>query len=119
MKAFDSFAWIEYFAGTHIGKQVAEILEREELVATPATCITEIKRRFKRAKQPWQQHLKFIEAKSRIIPLTKEMAEKAGDVDALHFADALIYATALELGATVVTGDPHFKGLPHVQYIGP
>ena len=34
----------------------------------------------------------------------------------LHAMDALIYATALEHGAQLVTCDAHFKDLPQVDY---
>jgi len=35
----------------------------------------------------------------------------------LATADAIIYASALEHGAKLLTCDAHFEGLPHVHYI--
>jgi hypothetical protein len=34
-------------------------------------------------------------------------------------ADSIIYATARSRSAQVVTGDPHFKGLDDVVFLGP
>lgn len=114
MKVLDSFAWFEYFAGTRKGGVVDEILRSDEDIATPASCLAEIKRKRKREGGRFEQQLRFIRAHSQVLPLTAEIALRAGDIDELHFADALIYATALEHSATVVTGDVHFKGLPRV-----
>jgi predicted nucleic acid-binding protein len=33
-------------------------------------------------------------------------------------ADAIIYATALKNNAKVVTGEPHFRKLPEVIFLG-
>ena len=37
----------------------------------------------------------------------------------MGLADAIVYATAQEHGATLITGDPGFKGKKGVLYIGP
>ena len=118
MKILDSFAWFEYFAGSKAGERVRAILESGETTGTPASGIAEIKRKRKREGKSYDRELHFISSRSEIIPLTLKIALRAGDIDTLHFADALAYATALEHGATLVTGDPHFKGLPNIELLG-
>src|SRR5207249_4595943 len=43
MKTFDSLAWVEYFRGSSVGKEVREMVEGDEVLFTPAICLTELK----------------------------------------------------------------------------
>jgi predicted nucleic acid-binding protein len=55
-----------------------------------------------------------------VVPLDSSIAIRAADLSAtfkLHSTDAIIYATALQLNATLITYDSHFEGLPDVQYV--
>lgn len=113
----DSFAWFEYFAGSSAGMRVSQLLSSRRELATPASCLSELKRKRIRQGRSWQSEIEFIRSKSRVVPLSEVIALRAGDVLELHFADALVYATALELGGTLLTGDPHFKGLPQVEFL--
>ncbi|MEK6924302.1 MAG: type II toxin-antitoxin system VapC family toxin [Candidatus Micrarchaeota archaeon] len=113
----DSFAWFEYFSGSAAGRVVAGLLASGERLGTPATCVAEIKRKRKREGAPWEKELQFIASRSEVLPVTLKAAQLAGDVEQLHFADALVYAVALEHGAVLVTGDAHFKALPRVKLL--
>jgi predicted nucleic acid-binding protein len=113
----DSFAWFEYFAGSNQGARVREALESGERAGTPASCVTELIRKRAREKKPYQKQIDFIERKSEIIPLDLRVAKRAGCISKLHFADAIVYASALENGARVITGDKHFAGLPDVELL--
>ena len=56
----------------------------------------------------------------RIVPLDSRTALLAADLCPRHklaTADAIIYATALEHGADLLTCDAHFDGLPGVVFI--
>jgi len=117
LKVIDSFAWFEYFAGSARGKSVDDALRSEETIATPASCLAEIKRKRRREGKPWQGEITFMKSWSVIVPLTEEIALRAGGISELHFADALVYATALENNAVLITGDSHFKNLPKVEMI--
>ena len=67
----------------------------------------------------FREDLDFITAKTRTIPLDKELAEKAGRlsyerkriVKRWGLADSIVLATAREYKAKVVTGDEHFRDL--------
>jgi predicted nucleic acid-binding protein len=55
-----------------------------------------------------------------VVPLTTIIAARAAELCLSHrlaTADATIYATALEMGADLLTCDTHFKDLPDVIYI--
>jgi predicted nucleic acid-binding protein len=54
-----------------------------------------------------------------VIQLNTNLALYAADIAKQHglaMADAIIYATALNNNATVVTADSHFKDLSNVKY---
>lgn len=54
-----------------------------------------------------------------IAALNSPLAIFAADLALAHrlsFADAIIYATAVQYRATLVTADDHFEGLPGVIY---
>jgi predicted nucleic acid-binding protein len=56
---------------------------------------------------------------AKVVPLDTSLALLAADVGREHglaMADAIIYATARQYGATVVTSDKHFEALPHVLF---
>jgi predicted nucleic acid-binding protein len=53
--------------------------------------------------------------RAMIEPVDESLALDAADVALAHglaMADALVYATARRHGATIVTGDADFEGLP-------
>lgn len=53
--------------------------------------------------------------RARIVPVDESLALDAADVSlrfGLAMADSLVYATAQRHGATLVTGDADFDGLP-------
>ncbi len=120
MKVLDSFAWIEYFAGSERGSKVQKILDDSEIVYTPSVCLTEIKAKYLREGRDPKDRLEFITARSAILAIDEEVALKGGEVkntNKLHTIDALIYASALLKKCEVVTGDPHFEGLSNVVLI--
>lgn len=56
---------------------------------------------------------------ARVVPLDTSLALLAADFAREHklaTADAIIYATARQYHATLVTSDAHFAKLPNVQY---
>ena len=56
-----------------------------------------------------------------VVPVDERIALEAADYSIslkLHFADALIYATARRFGAPLHTSDPDLKGHPDVVFHG-
>lgn len=57
---------------------------------------------------------------THVIPLTESSALLAADLSLQHglvMADAMVYATARDQGAEILTGDADLEGLPGVVYI--
>lgn len=122
----DSYAWIEYFRGSDIGKKVKKYIENKKSY-TPIIVIAELSAKYNREGwEFWEEDLQFILAKSIISELTLEIAVNAGETrnkirkkkKGFGLADAIIFETGREVNAPVITGDPHFIGLNNVVYIG-
>lgn len=118
----DSWAWMEYFAGSDKGLVLGRLLEDPtEQVNTPTFVLLEIKSKYlKEKKQNVQSRLDFIAQRSVIVPLTTEIALIAAEFKAkgtLHTSDAIIYATAQWANSELLTGDPHFQGLNGVRML--
>jgi len=59
--------------------------------------------------------------RATIVPVDESVALEAADVAlsrGLAMADAIVFATARRYGATLVTGDADFSGLPDVVIVG-
>lgn len=123
---FDSYAWIEYFRGSRKGEKVKEYIENGNGV-TPMIVIAELSAKYSTENWDfWGDDFRFIISKSVVHDLTMEIANLAGRTRKIMrenrprfgLADAIIFETGQTVNAPVVTGDPHFKGLPNVIYIG-
>jgi predicted nucleic acid-binding protein len=122
----DSYAWVEYFGGTHKGKKVKELLESRTCF-TPSIVIAELSNKYERENKDWGICSSFIQLNSEIISLDFPIAEKSGKIKQIirkkykskfGLADAIILATAREFNAKVVTGDQHFKHLKNTEFLG-
>ncbi len=122
----DSFAWIEYFRDSRLGREVDRKL-RGSRCATPSIVLAELADKYTREGIPdLSRDLDFIEARTTVIPLDRGIAEEAGRLKTemresapdVPLADGIVYATARRLGADVLTGDPHFRGRRGVVYLG-
>jgi len=120
----DTFAWIEYFAGSSRGEKARPFIEGGEAV-TPALVVAEFTDKYVREGMNPDERLKFIRAKSMIAPLDDETAEAAGRISAERrrkvkgwgLVDSCVLAIARAGGAKVVTGDGHFDGLDEAVMI--
>jgi predicted nucleic acid-binding protein len=116
----DSFAWIEYFAGSKSGAEAKQLIEAGRSI-TPTIVIAELAEKYRREKMTFAQDLDFITGKTRIIPLDLTIAEKAGSISPERkrtikrwgLADSIVLATARQYGVRVLTGDEHFRDLAH------
>ncbi|MHA1673355.1 MAG: type II toxin-antitoxin system VapC family toxin [Promethearchaeota archaeon] len=124
---FDSYAWVEYFIGSPMGKFVEEFLEKAEQCYTPSIVIAELSTKFEKEnrQKEWETTCKFIRNKTVIIPLDLELANQSGKrkiilrkkAKTIGLADAIIYQTALSLEAILLTGDEHFENFHEVIYL--
>ena len=64
-----------------------------------------------------QKHFRSIESMTRVVPLDLALSLVAGETDflmeeknqKLAIADSIVYATSKMHGASVISGDPHFR----------
>ena len=116
----DSYAWIEYFRGTPSGARARRSIEGDS-AATSAITLAELREKYLREKWSFfQEDLNFITTRTSLIPVDRSITLLAGEINHTQkkiskdwgMADSIILATARSASAKIVTGDPHFKGLP-------
>jgi predicted nucleic acid-binding protein len=116
----DSWAWIEFLKDGPRANSVAPYLESPGDLIISTMNVAEIYLFLLRHAKP--DLITFITERCNIVSVTEIVALNAATLKHQHkmgLADAIIYATAQEHGATLVTGDPDFKGKKGVIYIGP
>lgn len=121
MIVFDSYAWLEYFAGTEKGRIVKGIINSKEEILTPSICLSEIKRKYLREKKEYKSRIKFIITRSKIIKIDLEISLLAADLsykNKLYMIDATVYACAIFVNSDLLTGDKHFKGMNKIRFLG-
>jgi predicted nucleic acid-binding protein len=114
---FDSSAWIEYFAGSKIGRNVKELVDSMEIIYTPSIGLLEIKHKYQKENKKWKTRINYICDRSMIVDLNKEIALLAADMKykhGLYSIDAIIYSTAQQMKSKLLTKDSHFKYLKDV-----
>jgi len=114
--------------GTDAGKKVKAIVDSEaDEKLTPSICLAEIYAKVLRTEGQEKAELRraFIKSRSALIALTEELAVEAARVDVIMkkrttswgLADSIVLSTARKRNGKVVTGDPHFRGLPEAHLI--
>lgn len=128
---FDAYAWVEYAADGPKAEFVNNYLNSPDEILTPASVIGELKESMLRhgeKKKTISQVIDFIRARSTVVKIDLEIAELAGEVNFQQkkvkgwgMLDSIVYAVLASpewKNSKVLTGDPHFKGLTNVVYIG-
>ena len=128
----DTFAWVEYLLGSSEGAKAKERIESPGAL-TPSVVLLELVGWFlkeveagRRRESEMHELLTFVETATEVVQLDASLARRAAELDFLMTkrisgwpaADSIIYATAKSRSAEVVTGDPHFKGLDDVYFLG-
>ena len=127
----DTFAWVEYLIGSTRGRSAKKYIESGK-AGTPTIVLVELTKWFLREVEARRRTLmemnnafEFIRATTLSIDLDERLAKTAGETGFLMkkriqdwpMADSIVYATAKTAGATVVTGDAHFKLLENVTML--
>lgn len=117
----DSSGWIEFFTGRPLADRYAAYVTSRYDIVTPTIVLYEVYKKIKRERDE-ETAILFsgrLHA-TRVVPLTESIAYLAADISLRHglaMADAIVYATAQEQDAEVITGDADLKGLPGVVYV--
>jgi predicted nucleic acid-binding protein len=120
MKVLDTCVWIEIVLGSPLGVQLNALLSDKQSILVPSMVQFELRRwALREYAAPTADFIVLALREAVIVPTGERVAFLAADlakIHKLHAPDALIYATALEHDAELVTCDAHFKDLPQVDY---
>jgi predicted nucleic acid-binding protein len=114
----DTSAWIEWLADTALGKRLGQQLPDKPQWIVPTIVQLELSKWLVRevGEEQADQVIAYTQ-KCVVMPLDTVIALLAADLHReykLATADAIVYATARRQGATLLTCDAHFEGLPGV-----
>ena len=120
-EVLDSSGWIEFFTGGPLAERYAAYLTSRYQIITPTVVLYEVYKKIKRERGE-ETALLFAGRlnTTQVIQLTESIAYLAADVSLRHglaMADSIVYATAKDQDAEVVTGDADLKDLPGVVYV--
>ncbi len=121
MRLVDTSAWIEWLIASRTGQIVASEIPAREDWLVPTIIQLELAKWLTRevGEDKADQVIAFTQM-CVLAPLNTKIALVAAEICGKHklaTADAIIYATALEHGADLLTCDAHFAHLPAVTYI--
>jgi predicted nucleic acid-binding protein len=119
----DSWAWVEFFAGSKTGETVKTyVMDEDQDVIISSINLGEIYRitldRFD--EQTAEKRRRSMISRCYLVSVDEEIAiigAKIRHERDWSLGDAIIYATAVREGAKFLTGDPHFKGLKDVIFL--
>jgi toxin FitB len=121
MILIDSSGWIELFSGGPQAAAYADYFKDPSQIVTPTVVVYEVYKKIKRERTEEEALLAVsLMKKTAIIPLEESIALLAADLSlkfSLPMADAMVYASAVEKNAQLITGDSHFKDLDKVTLI--
>ena len=120
MRVVDTSAWIEWILDSPLGIRLTRELPSNEEWVVPTLVQYELARWLSREmSEAAASRLMAFSTELVVVPLTTDIATKAADYAVLHklaMADAVIFATAKETQADLLTCDAHFAELPGVIY---
>jgi predicted nucleic acid-binding protein len=121
MRVVDTSVWIEWIVGSPLGESLALELPTNDQWIVPTTVQYELSRWLAREMSDSAAARAIAFSKELVVaPLTTDIATKAADYAKIHglaTADAIIFATAADARADLLTCDAHFAKLPRVVYM--
>ena len=120
MRVVDTSVWIEWLIGSALGKRLGREFPDKVKCVVPTLVQLELSKWLVRelGEDRADQVIAYTQ-KCVVAPLDTSIALRAAELHRqykLATADAIVYATALELGADLLTCDAHFEKLPSVVY---
>lgn len=121
MRLVDTSAWIEWLIASPTGRAVKAAIPAREEWLVPTIVQLELAKWLARevGEDKADQTVAFTQM-CVVAPLDTKIALAAAELCTKHklaTADAVVYATAMEYGADLLTCDAHFDGLPGVTFI--
>ncbi len=118
-KLLDSSIWIAYIFDNKFGN----LINTTEILLLSALSLFEIRKKMTKGNVPNREineKIGYIKKRSLVIPVTGEIAENAANISIennVPMADSIIYASALQNQAKVITLDNRFKKLKNVEVL--
>ena len=117
-RVVDTSVWIEWLAGTALGKRLAKEMPAKSHCIVPTIVQLELSKWLTRevGEEEADRVIAYTQ-KCVVVPLDTRLALLAAELHRtykLATADAIIYATAREREVELLTCDAHFDGLPAV-----
>lgn len=121
MRVVDTSAWIERLIASATGKRIAKEFPPMDECIVPTIVQLELSKWLRREVDEDSADLTIAYTQQCVVvPLDTRIALLAADLHQEHklaTADAIVYATALEHDADLLTCDAHFARLPRVRYL--
>jgi predicted nucleic acid-binding protein len=121
MRVVDTSVWIEWIVGSPLVESLALELPTNDQWIVPTIVQYELSRWLAREMSDAAAARAIAFSKELVVaPLTADIATKAADYAKIHglaTADAIIFATAADARADLLTCDAHFAKLPRVVYV--
>ena len=120
MRVVDTSIWIEWLIDSPLSKKLAKEIPAKAHCIVPTIVQLELAKWLARevGEDEVDQMIAYTQ-KCVVVPLDTNIALKAADLHRqfkLATADAIVYATALEYDAELLTCDVHFEKLSNVVY---
>jgi predicted nucleic acid-binding protein len=121
MIVVDTSAWIEWLIGSAAARKIAPHLPQPNDWVVPTIVQLELAKWLTRevGEERADQVIAFTQV-CHVVALDTTIALAAAEAVRAHklaIADAIVFATAQSQGASLLTCDGHFKGLPAVTLI--
>lgn len=120
LRVVDTSVWVEWLVASPVGKRLAKEMPDKAWCVVPTLVQLEL------SKWVWRElgegradQVIAYTMKCQVVPLDTATALLAADLHRQHklaTADAIVYATAIQQGADLLTCDAHFKGLAGVVW---
>ena len=120
-RVVDTSAWIEWLIGSPLKAQLTSLMPNQDDCIVPTIVQLELTKWLLREKGEAEADLMIAYTQKCVVAtLDTSIALSAANLHQqykLATADAIVYATALQANADLLTCDAHFKDLPHVIYL--
>lgn len=120
MVLVDTCGWIEWLTSGSMAKRYEPLLSQTGDLLVPTLVQYELYKWVCRERdESTALEIIGVTEQGTVVPLDTSLALQAADLATAHqlaMADAIIYATARQHGAELVTSDGHFQKLPGVTY---
>ena len=121
MRVVDTSAWIEWLVAGPLASRLEKKFPKREKCVVPTIVQLELSKWLMR--EVGEDRADQLIAHTQmcvVVALDARIALKAADLHRaykLATADAIVYATALDQGADLLTCDAHFAKLPNVKFV--